>query len=85
MKIATKKFVFDFTHILKLGEDKEKLWANYKSNVKNRIRKAIKLGVFCKESNNNINEWKKYYSIYQEALKRWEWEKNSLHLKLDLG
>lgn len=61
----------DFTHILKLGEDKEKLWANYKSSVRTRIRKAIKNGAVYKESNNNINEWKKYYSIYMEALKRW--------------
>jgi hypothetical protein len=62
----------DFTHILKLDIDIEKLWKNYKSSNQDIIRKAKRIGVVCKVANdNNIIEWKKYYSIYQEALKRW--------------
>jgi lipid II:glycine glycyltransferase (peptidoglycan interpeptide bridge formation enzyme) len=61
----------DFTQILKLDEDKEKLWATYSHGVRQYINKAKKFGVVCKVANNNINKWKKYYSIYQEALERW--------------
>ena len=61
----------DFTHILKLDGNKEKLWANYKSSVKNKITIAEKSGIVCKIGNNNFNEWKKYYFIYQKTLERW--------------
>ena len=61
----------DFTHILKLSEDKEKLWVNYSHGARQCINKAKKSGVVCRIANNNTDEWKKYYSIYQKALKRW--------------
>lgn len=61
----------DFTHLLKLDKGKEKIWANYKSSVRSQINKAESLGVICKEADNNINEWKKYYYIYENELERW--------------
>ena len=60
----------DFTHILKLDENKEKL-ISYSDGARNCINRAKKFRVVCRTANNNMDDWKKYYSIYQEALKRW--------------
>jgi hypothetical protein len=60
----------DFTHILKLDEKKEKL-CSYSDGARNCINKAKKFGVVCRIANNNMSDWRKYYSIYQEALERW--------------
>jgi len=60
----------DFTQILKLDRNEEKLWANYKHNVRKQINKARRAGVICREAS-NFDEWKEYYSIHREALKRW--------------
>ncbi len=61
----------DFTQILNLDEGKEKIWANYSRNVRQNINKAKKFGAVCRIANNNIDEWKKYYSIYQKELEKW--------------
>jgi len=60
----------DFTQIIKLGKDEEKIWENYKYSNRKQIKKAKRSGVVCREAM-NIDEWKKYYFIYQEAIKRW--------------
>lgn len=66
-QFKTKK---DFTQIIKLRKDEEKIWENYKYSNRKQIKKAKRSGVVCREAK-NIDEWKKYYFIYQEAIKRW--------------
>lgn len=60
----------DFTQILKLDGNQEKLWTNYKYSCRKQINKAKRAGVTYRVAS-DINEWKEYYSIYQEALRRW--------------
>jgi hypothetical protein len=70
----------DFTQIINLGRDEKEIWADYKHDSKTRpkIKKAERAGVVCKEAN-NFDEWKEYYSIYQEALKGWGSEATSAY------
>jgi len=65
------KIIVDFTQIIKLSKGKDKLWADYKYSTRKQINKAKRFGLEFKIANDNIDEWKKYYSIYLEALKRW--------------
>jgi hypothetical protein len=62
----------DFTQVIGLGKDEKEIWFNYKRDSKTRpkIKKAERAGVICREAK-NFDEWEEYYSIYQEALKRW--------------
>lgn len=60
----------DFTQIIRLDKDEKEIWADYKHSNRNKINKARRTGLSFREAK-NYEEWKEYYSIYQEALKRW--------------
>jgi len=60
----------DFTQIIRLDKNEKEIWADYTYSGRNKISKARRAGVKCREAS-NFDEWKEYYSIYQEALKRY--------------
>ncbi|UCC38733.1 MAG: GNAT family N-acetyltransferase [Candidatus Aminicenantes bacterium] len=72
----------DFTQILRLDRTEEELWINYNASVRNKINKAKRAGVAVKEAS-NFDEWRKYYHIYLEALKKWG-NKATSHYPLSL-
>lgn len=60
----------ELTQVLEIGKPEEEIWVGYAHSVKNQINKASKSGVMCREAK-TLDEWKEYYSIYQESVKRW--------------
>ena len=64
------KVVEDFTQVIKLGKEEKEIWTDYSYSARKQINKAKRVGVICREAK-EFQEWKEYYSIYQEALKRW--------------
>ena len=60
----------NFTQVIRLERNEGELYNNYKHSCRKQINKARRASVICKEAS-NFDEWQKYYSIYQEALKRW--------------
>jgi lipid II:glycine glycyltransferase (peptidoglycan interpeptide bridge formation enzyme) len=59
-----------FTQILRLEQDSEIIWSNYKYSVRKQIRKAERNKVQVHVAG-NLNEYEKYFEIYENALKRW--------------
>lgn len=60
----------DFTHIIRLRRSEKEIWNNYKHACRNKINKARRSNIIFREAN-KFNEWIEYYTIYQEALKKW--------------
>ncbi len=60
----------DFTQVIRLGRDEARIWTSYKPACRRQINKARQEKMMCKEAS-NFDEWREYYSIYQDALKRW--------------
>jgi hypothetical protein len=60
----------DFTQIIRLGKDEKEILPNFRNSNRNKISKAKRASVICREAK-DFREWKEYYFVYQEALKRW--------------
>lgn len=62
----------DTTHVLHIKQfnDETELKKNYQRGVRRRINQAIKKGLSIKKAE-TWKEWDRYYSIYEEALRRW--------------
>lgn len=59
-----------FTHVLDLENGFETIWKNYSKGHRYNIRKAKKDGVYIKLGE-SLEDYKAYYNIYQDSLKRW--------------
>ena len=59
-----------FTHVLDLENGFEKIRGNYSKGHRYNIRKAEKDGVYIKLGK-SLEDYKAYYNIYQDSLKRW--------------
>lgn len=59
-----------FTHILDLENGFEAIWKNYPKSHRYNIRKAKKDGVYITLAK-SIEDYREYYNIYKDSLKRW--------------
>ena len=68
-KVQIKNLKNDETHAIKLinGFDE---WAKGHSSAARKARKACKAGVEIKGASSQ-EEWREYYEVYEESLKRW--------------
>ena len=60
----------DFTQYLDLRDGFENIWKKYSKGHRYNINKAEKMGVYA-EVAKTIEDFKEYYNIYQDSLKRW--------------
>jgi hypothetical protein len=65
------KIKSDFTQVVVLNKSEKEITDSYNRGVKRWINKARKNGITCREAYNDEGEWKNYYSVYSESLKRW--------------
>lgn len=67
-----KELKIDATYVLHLKHfnNETELKSNYEHAVRRRINQAIKKGLFIKKAE-IWKEWEHYYSIYEEALRKW--------------
>lgn len=59
-----------FTHFLDLENGFETIWNNYSKGHRYNIKKAKKEGVYTKLGK-SLDDYKEYYNIYEDSLKRW--------------
>jgi len=72
----------DFTQIIKLGKNEREIEVGFEYSARKQINKAKRAGVICREAK-DFAEWEEYYSIYQEAIKKWG-KKATSHYPLSL-
>jgi len=59
-----------FTHVLALENGFETIWKNYSKGHRYNVNKAKKDGVYVKLGE-SLEDYKEYYNIYEDSLKRW--------------
>ncbi|KAF5426258.1 MAG: peptidoglycan bridge formation glycyltransferase FemA/FemB family protein [Candidatus Methanomarinus sp.] len=59
-----------FTHVLDLENGFKIIWKNYSKGHRYNAKKAKKDGVYVKLGE-SLEDYKKYYDIYEDSLKRW--------------
>jgi len=64
---SRKSFV---SYMIDLSKGEERIYSDIKKNCRNKIQQGMKNKLVVREAE-NINEWKKYYGIYQDTVKRW--------------
>lgn len=60
----------DFTQYLDLRDGFKSIRSNYSRGHRHNINKAEKMGVYIKVAE-TIEDFKEYYQVYQDSLKRW--------------
>jgi lipid II:glycine glycyltransferase (peptidoglycan interpeptide bridge formation enzyme) len=68
----------DFTQVVCLENDYEDIWENYDYSCQKQIKKAEEEGLSATVAS-NLEDYKKYYLIYQKNLVRWGKDPNSDH------
>ncbi len=61
----------DVTHSVRLNADAETLFKGFKKGCREDIRKAQKRGNITVTPATTVEEWKAYYRVYQDSLRRW--------------
>lgn len=61
----------DVTHSVRLDADAEKLFKGFKKGCREDIRKAQKRGNIDVSPATTVEEWRAYYRVYQDSLRRW--------------
>ncbi|HYG37754.1 MAG TPA: GNAT family N-acetyltransferase [Cytophagales bacterium] len=77
-----KKAISDVTNTLKLDNDFEAIFRSWTKGHKSAVPKAVKAGIII-EKGKNLDDWKAYYEVYQDSIKRWG-EKASSNYKWTL-
>ena len=60
----------DFTQILSLGNDYESIHSDFEYRHKHAIKRAKEKGVVITLAS-SIEEWKEYYLVYEDSIRRW--------------
>lgn len=61
----------DVTHSVRLDADAEQLFKGFKKGCREDIRKAQKRGNIDVSPATTVEEWRAYYRVYQDSLRRW--------------
>jgi hypothetical protein len=58
------------THVLRLSEDIEKLFGRFSKGHRNAVKRARANGITVRRGN-SLEDWKAYYSLYLDSVRRW--------------
>lgn len=61
---------YDETHAIKLNNDFNSLYKQWTKGHRSAVKKAIREGI-CIRVASTIDDWKDYYEVYQDSLRRW--------------
>ena len=61
----------DETHALRLSRAPDELLAGFKSSYRSQIKKAAQSGRFSVEPASTLGDWRAYFEVYQDSLRRW--------------
>jgi GNAT acetyltransferase-like protein len=61
----------DVTHAIRLPRTPEELLKGFKASYRTQIRKASRSGEFTLSVASTLDEWREYFTVYQDSLQRW--------------
>jgi hypothetical protein len=61
----------DVTHAIRLPRTSDELLKGFKASYRTQIRKALRSGEFSLSVASTLDDWREYFTVYQDSLQRW--------------